>query len=47
MQPVLKMYPCDDFALWPVAGIEFLSALPLSGELTEAEVGAAVMRIVG
>ncbi|MFG2631351.1 hypothetical protein [Streptomyces sp. NPDC048473] len=47
MQPVLEIYPLDGFALWPVAEIESFGYLPLSGELAPAEVGTAVMRIVG
>ncbi|MEU6883103.1 hypothetical protein [Streptomyces sp. NPDC046712] len=47
MQPVLEIYTPDGFALWPVADIEPFSYLPLSGELTPAEVGTAVMRIAG
>ncbi len=47
MQPVLEIYPPDDFALRPVAEIESFSYLPLSGELAPAEVGTAVMRIAG
>ncbi|MGW4914550.1 hypothetical protein [Streptomyces sp. NPDC004270] len=39
--------PPDGFALWPVAEIESFSYLPVSGELASAEVGTAVMRIVG
>ncbi|MEU9563327.1 hypothetical protein AB0D16_14990 [Streptomyces sp. NPDC048161] len=45
MQPVLEIYPPDGFALWPVAEIEAIGYLPLSGELAPAEVGTAVMRI--
>ncbi|MFD3498100.1 hypothetical protein [Streptomyces sp. NPDC058678] len=47
MQPVLEISTPEGFALWPVAEIEPFTYLPLSGELTPAEVGTAVMRIVG
>ncbi|MEV6248738.1 hypothetical protein AB0M38_21385 [Streptomyces sp. NPDC051742] len=47
MQPVLEMYAPDGFDLWPVAAVEPFGFLPLSGELSPAEVGAAVMRIAG
>jgi hypothetical protein len=49
MQPVLEIYSTDGsngFDLWPVAEIEAFGFLPLSGELSTAEVGTAVMRIV-
>ncbi|MFJ6609480.1 hypothetical protein ACIQPT_04300 [Streptomyces sp. NPDC091289] len=45
MQPVLEMYAPDGFDLWPVAEVESFGFLPLSGELSPAEVGSAVMRI--
>ncbi|MET7368745.1 hypothetical protein ABZS61_23415 [Streptomyces sp. NPDC005566] len=45
MQPVLEMYAPDGFDLWPVAEVESSGFLPLSGELSPAEVGSAVMRI--
>ncbi|WP_327358937.1 hypothetical protein [Streptomyces sp. NBC_01304] len=45
MQPVLEICPPDGFDLWPVAEVEPFGFLPLSGELSPAEVGAAVMRI--
>ncbi len=45
MQPVLEIYAPDGFALWPVAEGEPFRYLTLSGELTTAEVGTAVMRI--
>lgn len=45
VQPVLEVYACDDFALWPVAGAGSYGFLPLSGTLTPAEAGTAVMRI--
>lgn len=45
MQPVLEMYAPAGFDLWPVAEVEPFGFLPLSGELSPAEVGAAVMRI--
>ena len=45
VQPVLEVYAPDDFALWPVAGTEPYGFMPLSGALTPAEVGTAVMRI--
>ncbi len=47
MQPVLEISTPDGFALWPVAEIVPFSHLPLSGDLTPAEVGTAVMRIAG
>ncbi|MEV6670070.1 hypothetical protein [Streptomyces sp. NPDC051162] len=47
MQPVLEARTPDGFDLWPVAEIEPFSHLPLSGELTPAEVGTAVMSIAG
>ncbi|MFE1906701.1 hypothetical protein ACFW96_23965 [Streptomyces gardneri] len=45
MQPVLEIYTPGGFDLWPVAEIEPFGFLPLSGELSPAEVGTAVMRI--
>jgi len=45
MQPVLEIYASDGFALWPVAEGEPFRYLALSGELTTAEVGTAVMGI--
>ncbi|MFJ5094248.1 hypothetical protein [Streptomyces sp. NPDC088557] len=45
MQPVLEISAADDFALWPVGEHESYGYLVLNGELTPAEVGAAVMRI--
>ncbi|MFI5757376.1 hypothetical protein [Streptomyces sp. NPDC051569] len=45
MQPVLEIYAPDAFALWPVAEGEPFTYLALSGALTSAEVGTAVMRI--
>ncbi|WP_339135986.1 hypothetical protein WJM95_31990 [Streptomyces sp. f51] len=45
MQPVLEMTTTDGFGLWPVAEFEPFAFLPLSGELSPAEVGTAVMRI--
>ncbi|MGW6529394.1 hypothetical protein [Streptomyces venezuelae] len=45
MQPVLETYTPDGFDLWPVAEVESFGFLPLSGELSPDEVGAAVMRI--
>ncbi|MER8047452.1 hypothetical protein [Streptomyces sp. NPDC094032] len=47
MQPVLEMYVPDGFGLWPLAAVEPFAFLPLSGELSSAEVGAAVARIAG
>ncbi|MEU9129960.1 hypothetical protein AB0D08_17930 [Kitasatospora sp. NPDC048540] len=47
LHPVLEIYPADDFDLWPIAEIEQFGFLPLSGELSPAEVGTAVMRIAG
>ncbi|MEH0450138.1 MULTISPECIES: hypothetical protein [unclassified Streptomyces] len=45
MQPVLEIYAPDGFGLWPVAEAQSFTFLPLSGELSSAEVGTAVMRI--
>ncbi|MEE1826175.1 hypothetical protein PUR61_28900 [Streptomyces sp. BE20] len=45
MQPVLEIYAPGGFDLWPVAEIEPFGFLPLSGELSAAEIGTAVMRI--
>ncbi|GHA70743.1 hypothetical protein GCM10010348_74540 [Streptomyces anthocyanicus] len=45
MHPVLEIYAPDGFDLWPVAEIKPFGWLPLSGELSSAEVGAAMMRI--
>ncbi|WP_280887579.1 hypothetical protein [Streptomyces sp. LBL] len=45
MQPVLEICTPDGFDLWPVAAIEPFGFLPLSGELSPAEVGTVVMRI--
>ncbi|MEU2232245.1 hypothetical protein [Streptomyces vietnamensis] len=47
MQPVLEIYAPVGFDLWPVAEFEPFGFLPLSGELSSAEVGTAVMRIAG
>ncbi len=47
MQPVLEIYTPDGFDLWPIAEIEPFSFLPLSGDLSPAEVGTAMMRIAG
>ncbi|MFB8032153.1 hypothetical protein ACFC5Z_04185 [Streptomyces sp. NPDC056004] len=47
MQPVLEIYEPDGFDLWPVAEVESFGFLPLSGELSPAEVGSAVRRIAG
>ncbi|WP_331727741.1 hypothetical protein [Streptomyces sp. NBC_00158] len=47
MHPVLEIYTPDGFDLWPVAEIEPFGFLPLSGELSPAQVGTAVMRIAG
>jgi hypothetical protein len=46
MQPVLEIFPADDFELWQVGEHESYGYLALDGELTPAEVGTAVMRIV-
>lgn len=46
MHPVLETYAPEGFGLWPVTEIEPFSWLPLSGELTPAEVGTAMMCIV-
>ncbi|GGV47346.1 hypothetical protein GCM10010495_76270 [Kitasatospora herbaricolor] len=45
MQPVLEITTTEGFDLWPVAESEPFGFLPLSGELSPAEVGTAVMRI--
>lgn len=45
MQPVLELSAADGFALWPVGEHEPYGYLVLSGKLTPAEVGTAVMRI--
>ncbi|MFD4908540.1 hypothetical protein [Kitasatospora purpeofusca] len=45
MQPVLDFWDSDGFELWPVAEVD--PYLTLHGRLTPAEVGTAVMRIVG
>ncbi|MEV5607275.1 hypothetical protein [Streptomyces sp. NPDC052225] len=45
MQPVPEIYRPDGFDLWPVAEVKAFGFLPLSGELSPAEVGTAVMRI--
>ncbi|MFF1555921.1 hypothetical protein [Streptomyces sp. NPDC058279] len=47
MQPVLEIYAPDGFDLWPVAETEPFDFLPLSGDLSPAEVGTAMMRIAG
>jgi hypothetical protein len=44
-QPVLEVFRSTDFALWPVAEVERYGFMPLSGAVTPAEVGTAVMRI--
>jgi hypothetical protein len=45
MQPVLEIPTPGGFDLWPVAEIEPADFLPLSGRLSPAEVGTAVMCI--
>ncbi|WP_318280410.1 hypothetical protein [Streptomyces griseoloalbus] len=45
MQPVVEIVTPDSFGLWPVAETERFSFLALSGELSPAEVGTAVMGI--
>ncbi|MFJ7779720.1 hypothetical protein [Streptomyces yangpuensis] len=45
LQPVLEVQQCRGFALWPVAEAEPYGFLPLSGALSPAEVGTAVMSI--
>lgn len=45
MQPVLEMNTPDGFALWPVAETERFGFLSLSGGLSPAEIGTALMRI--
>ncbi|MFE6331995.1 hypothetical protein ACFVP3_00875 [Streptomyces sp. NPDC057806] len=47
MQPVLEMCAPDGFDLWPVAEFKPLELLPLSGGLSPAEVGTALMCIAG
>lgn len=47
MQPVLESHRPDGFDLWPVTEVERFGYLALSGGLTPAEVGMAVMRIAG
>lgn len=47
MQPVLEIVTPDGFDFWPVAEIPPFGFLPLSGGLSPAEVGSAVMRIAG
>ncbi|MFE5586172.1 hypothetical protein [Kitasatospora sp. NPDC056531] len=47
MQPVLEINTPDGFDLWPVAEVVPFGFLPLSGELSPAEVGTAMMRIAG
>ncbi|KJY24759.1 hypothetical protein VR45_40535 [Streptomyces sp. NRRL S-495] len=46
MQPVLEINTPEGFGLWPVAATEPFAFLPLNGELSPAEVGTAMMRIV-
>ncbi|MDX2391097.1 MULTISPECIES: hypothetical protein [unclassified Streptomyces] len=45
MQPVLEMNTPAGFDLWPVIRTERRSFLRLSGELSPAEIGTALMRI--
>ncbi|TQK44814.1 hypothetical protein FBY35_6341 [Streptomyces sp. SLBN-118] len=45
VQPVLEICAPDGFALWPIAEFESYGFLPLSGALSPAETGKAVMRI--
>lgn len=47
MQPVVEMDGPgpEEFDLWPVAGAEPYSLLPMGGGLSSAEVGTALMRI--
>ncbi|MGW2546747.1 hypothetical protein ACWC5I_39220 [Kitasatospora sp. NPDC001574] len=47
MQPVLEINIPDGFDLWPVAEVVPFAFLPLSGELSPAQVGTAMMRIAG
>lgn len=42
MRPVLEMCTPDPFDLWPVAAVERFGFLPLGGELSPDEVGAAI-----
>ncbi|MEV7602830.1 hypothetical protein AB0O91_36215 [Kitasatospora sp. NPDC089797] len=46
MQPVVEIVVPDAFALWPVAEVERFGFQPLSGKLSPAEVGTAVMGII-
>lgn len=45
MQPVLEVFPPEEFTLWPVAWSEPSGYLPLGGTLGPIEVGTAVMRL--
>ncbi|MEU2072385.1 hypothetical protein [Streptomyces anulatus] len=45
MQPVLETSVPDDFSLWPVAEGASSRFTALSGDLTSAEVGTALMLI--
>ncbi|MFJ2027605.1 hypothetical protein ACIODW_27865 [Streptomyces sp. NPDC087897] len=47
MQPVLELGAPGDFSLWPVAACTPPGFLALSGTLTSAEVGTALMLIAG
>ncbi|MEU9048002.1 MULTISPECIES: hypothetical protein [unclassified Kitasatospora] len=46
IQPVLEINTPEGFDLWPIAGVEPFAFLPLNGELSPAEVGTAMMRII-
>ncbi|MFJ5938051.1 hypothetical protein [Streptomyces sp. NPDC093071] len=45
LHPVLETRPTAGFDLWPVAALAPYGFLPLSGDLTPAEIGTAVMSI--
>lgn len=45
VQPVLEVQHPEGFSLWPVAEVEPYGFLPLSGALSPAEVGTAVMSV--
>ncbi|MEU7111003.1 hypothetical protein [Streptomyces sp. NPDC046182] len=46
LEPVLEISATDGFGLWPVAACGAYEFMALSGALSAAEVGTAVMRIV-
>ncbi|MFJ5925230.1 hypothetical protein ACIQF6_21750 [Kitasatospora sp. NPDC092948] len=47
MQPVLEINIPEGFDLWPVARVGRFAFLSLNGELSSAEVGTAMARIIG